>query len=71
MAVAISSRRWRAFIQNSRLIYQCGMCSEEAEQQEEDVADVQGILLTEVFLLNEAFIEVLGGSVVNSLHESF
>jgi hypothetical protein len=47
MAVAISSHRWRAFIQNSRLIYQCGMCWEEVERREEEVAEVQGILLTE------------------------
>jgi hypothetical protein len=49
MAVAISSRHRRAFIQNSKLIYRCGMCSEEAEWWEEDVANVQGILSTEVF----------------------
>jgi hypothetical protein len=48
MAVAISSHCRGVFIQNSRLMYQCGTCSEKAEQREEDVAKVRGILLTEI-----------------------
>jgi hypothetical protein len=44
IAVAISSHHREAFIQNSRLMYQCGTCLEEEEWQEEDVAGVQGIL---------------------------
>jgi hypothetical protein len=43
MAVAISSRRERVFIQYSRLMYRCGTCSEKMEWQEEDVAEVRGI----------------------------
>jgi hypothetical protein len=54
MAVAMSSHRWRAFIQNSKLIYQWGMCSEEAEWQEEDVAEVRGIWLTVVYWMKHS-----------------
>jgi hypothetical protein len=49
MAVAMSSCLERAFMQYSRLIYQWGTCSEETEQQEEDVADVRGIWSTVVY----------------------
>jgi hypothetical protein len=68
IAVAISSRCRRAFMQNSRLMYQYGTCSEEEEWQEGDMAGVQGILLT-VFLLDKMIVEVLGGLVVDSLHK--
>jgi hypothetical protein len=54
MAVAMSSHLERAFMQNSKLIYrcviyQCETCSEEAEQREEDVAEVRGIWSTVVY----------------------
>jgi hypothetical protein len=54
MAVAMSSCHWGAFIQNSRLIYQCGTCSEEVERQEEDVAEVQGIWSTVVYWMKRS-----------------
>jgi hypothetical protein len=40
IAVAISSRHRRAFIHNSRLMYQCGTCLEEEEWWEGDVVGV-------------------------------
>jgi hypothetical protein len=49
IAVAMSSRRWRAFMQNSRLMYQYRTCWEEEEWREDNVAEVRGILLTVVF----------------------
>jgi hypothetical protein len=69
IAVAISSCCRRAFMQNSRLMYQCGTCLEEEEWWKGDVAGVRGILLT-VILLDEVIVEVLGGSVVDSLHKT-
>jgi hypothetical protein len=57
-------------MQNSRLMYRYGTCLEEEEWQDEDVAEVRGISST-VILLDETAVEILSGSIVNSLHKTF
>jgi hypothetical protein len=49
IAVAMSSRYCKVFIQYFRLMYQCGTCSESKEQREESekegADEVQGIFV--------------------------
>jgi hypothetical protein len=73
--VATFSRRLKTLMTFSRSTYQWGKCSELWEEWEEEAAEVaevrgvRGMLLT--VLLNISVIQVLGGAVVDFLHESF
>jgi hypothetical protein len=48
IAVAMSSRHCRAFIQYFRLMYRWGTCSESKEQWEEEADEAQGMFVDRI-----------------------